>query len=126
MVISNEGHIVEGLLTGGNVHDSVVADDLTEDIYGCYVLEDMGYDSDSHRIKLRANNNIPVIPGRKNRIVPISYDKEMYKLRSKIEIFFGRLKENKRLAMRYDKSDQSFLGFIALGAIKVFLGLIIS
>lgn len=126
LVISNEGHVVEGLLTGGNVHDSVVADDLTSDVYGCYVLEDMGYDSDPHRIRLRANNNTPVIPGRKNRIVPISYDKEMYKLRSKIEIFFGKLKENKRLAMRYDKSDESFLGFIALGAIKVFLGLIIS
>ena len=86
----------------------------------------MGYDSDLHRIKLRANNNIPVIPGRKNRVIPIAYDKKMYKLRSKIEIFFGKLKENKRLAMRYDNSDQSFLGFIALGAIKVFLGLIIS
>jgi hypothetical protein len=50
----------------------------------------------------------------------------MYKLRRKIEIFFGKLKENKRLAMKYDKSDQSFLSFIVLGAIKVFLGLIIS
>ena len=86
----------------------------------------MGYDSDPHRMKLRANNNISVIPGRKNRVIPISYDKKMYKLRRKIEIFFGKLKENKRLAMKYDKSDQSFLSFIVLGAIKVFLGLIIS
>lgn len=86
----------------------------------------MGYDSDPHRMKLRANNNIPVIPGRKNRIIPIPYDKEKYKLRRKIDIFFGKLKENKRLAMRYDKSDQSFLGFIAIAAIKIFLNLIIS
>ena len=40
----------------------MVADELTQDVYGCYVLEDMGYDSDPHRMKLRANNNISVIP----------------------------------------------------------------
>ncbi len=118
--------MIEGFLTGGNIHDSLVADELTQDVYNCFVIEDMGYDSDPHRINLRANNNIPVIPGRKIDIIPISYDKEKYKLRRGIEIFFGKLKENKRLAMRYDKSDQSFLGFIALGAIKIFLKLIIS
>lgn len=118
--------IVEGLLTGGNVHDSIVADELTADVFGCYIIEDMGYDSDPHRKMLKSNNNIPVIPGRKNRIKAISYDKSLYKLRRKIEIFFGKLNENKRLAMRYDKSDMSFMSFIALGAIKIFLGLIIS
>jgi transposase len=86
----------------------------------------MGYDSDPHRDRLRGNNNIPVIPGRKNRVIPIEYNKKMYRLRRKIEMFFGKLKENKRLAMRYDKSDQAFWGFIALGAIKILLGLIIS
>ena len=114
------------MLTGGNIHDSVVADELTADVFNCHVLEDMGYDSDPHRINLRANNNIPVIPGRKNRVIPISYNKKMYRLRRKIEIFFGKLKENKRLSMRYDKSDMSFMSFIALGSIKIFLGLIIS
>jgi transposase len=86
----------------------------------------MGYDSDEHRKNLRSNNNTPVIPGRKNRKIPIIYDKCLYKLRRNIEIFFGKLKENKRLAMRYDKSDQSFFSFIALAAVKIFLKLIIS
>ena len=87
--------------------------------------EDIGYDSDPHRTKLIANNNTPVIPGKKNRVIPISYDKEKYRLRRKIEIFFGKFKENKRLAMKHDKLDKSFLGFIALGAIKTSLKLII-
>ena len=86
----------------------------------------MGYDSDEHREYLKSNNNIPVIPGRKNRRIPIIYDKCLYKLRKNIEIFFGKLKENKRLAMRYDKSDQSFLSFIALASIKILLKIIIS
>lgn len=126
MVISGDGHVVEGLLTGGNIHDVTVADSLFADVYGCYVLEDMGYDSDAHRAFLRSQNNVPVIPGRKNRKVPIKYDKSMYRMRRNIEIFFGKLKENKRIAMRYDKSDNAFWAFIALGVIKIILRSIIS
>ena len=126
LVITADGHLIEGLLTGGNVHDVTVANELTKDVIGCSVLEDMGYDSDEHREYLRSNNNTPVIPGRKNRKIPITYDKLLYKLRRRIEIFFGKLKENKRLAMRYDKSNQSFLSFIALASVKILLKLIVS
>jgi len=121
-----EGHFVEGLLTGGNVHDVTVANDLFEDVVGCYVVEDAGYDSDPHRRELRANNNIPVIPGRKNRKIPVEYDKKIYKLRKRIEMFFGKIKENKRISMRFDKLDETFLSFIALASLKVILNAIIS
>jgi len=116
-----EGHFVEGLLTGGHVHDVTVANILLEDVVGCYVVEDAGYDSDPHRRELLANNNIPVIPGWKNRRIPIEYDKKLYKLRSRVELFFGKLKENRRLAIRYDKDDINFLAFIAAAAIKIYL-----
>jgi len=126
LAITPDGHVVEGLLTGGNTADISVADALFSDVFGCSILEDRGYDSDAHRSFLRSQNNEPVIPGRKNRKIKIEYDKELYKLRSKIEILFGNLKENKRLALRYDKSDSAFLGFIAMAAIKILMGLIIS
>lgn len=121
LAITANGAIVEGQLTGGNVADITMANDLMADVVGCAVVEDMGYDSDEHRAFLRANNNLPVIPGRKNRKVPIDYDKKLYALRRRIEIFFGKLKENKRLAVRYDKMDVTFLGFIALAATKILL-----
>src|ERR1700682_3628580 len=41
-----ELHVIEGLLTGGNISDITVADELTAEVVGCYVVEDMGYDSD--------------------------------------------------------------------------------
>jgi transposase len=113
--------VVEGKLTGGNVADISVANELTADVFGCYVVEDMGYDSDAHRDFLRSNNNVPVIPGRKNRKVKILYDKKIYRLRRHIEIFFGKLKENRRLAVRYDKLDDTFLAFIALAIINAYL-----
>ena len=121
LAITADKHIVEGFLSNGNTSDITVADELTQGVYNCHVLEDMGYDSDPHRIKLRANNNIPVIPGRKNRKELIEYDKPLYKLRRRIEIYFGKLKENRRIATRYDKSDGIFLNFIILAAIKMII-----
>lgn len=120
LAITAEEHVVEGLLTGGNVSDITVADALTADVVGCYVVEDMGYDCDRHRRELQANNNIPVIPGRKNRKVAVLYDKTVYKLRQRIERFFGRIKENRRLAVRYEKLDATFLGFIAIAIVEAF------
>ena len=64
-------------------------------------------------------NNTPVIPGRGNRKVSIIYNKELYTRRSRIETHFGKLKENRRLTARYDKSDLNFLAFIAMAAIKI-------
>ncbi len=121
LAITADNHIVEGFLSGGNTSDITVADELTQNVYDCHVLEDMGYDSDRHRIKLRANNNIPVIPGRKNRKEVIKYDKPLYKLRRRVEMYFGKLKENRRIATRYDKSDSIFLNFIILAAIKMII-----
>ena len=121
LAITPEGYVVEGMLTGGNVADISVADCIMENVSDCYVIEDKGYDSDRHRANLESNNNIPVIPGRKNRKQPIIYDKLIYKIRHKIEILFGKIKENRRLAMRFDKSDAVFLGFIALALIKIII-----
>ncbi|WP_331255757.1 transposase [Candidatus Bealeia paramacronuclearis] len=113
-------------LTGGNVHNVTCCGRIFEDIIGCYVLGDAGYDSDRYRRDLMSNNNIAVIPGRKNRKIPINYEKKICKLRSRIEMFFGKIKENRRLGMRYDKLDTSFLGFIALASLNIVLKSIIS
>ena len=121
LAITAEEHVVEGFLTGGNVSDITKAGELTAEVFGCYVVEDMGYDSDPHRRELEANNNIPVIPGRKNRKIPIVYDKLIYKLRRKLERFFGKIKENRRMTVGYEKTDAAFMAFIALAIIKMYL-----
>jgi len=121
LAITAEGHVIEGFLSAGNTADITVAESLFSDVFCCYVVLDMGYDSDPFRDLLRSQNNTPVIPGRKNRKIKVVYDKTIYKLRSRIEQFFGKIKENKRLAMRYEKSDTVFLAFIALGIIMTLI-----
>jgi transposase len=103
--VPGDGRLVEGFLGGGQAAEVTVAARLTEDIVGCTVIADRGYDSDAFRRELRGNNNIPVIPGRKNRNKEIVYDKRIYRKRGLIERIFGKLKENRRLALRYEKSN---------------------
>jgi transposase len=81
LAIRTGGQVAEGLLSGGNANDIEIAPELAEDVAGCSVLADRGYDSDGFRRKLGANNNEPVIPGRKNRKKLIEYDKEKNKKR---------------------------------------------
>ena len=120
-MITSEGKLVEGLLTGGEVHDVRVAAELSEQIIGCAVIADRGCDSNEFRRELEGNNNEAVIPGRKNRREEIAYDKENYKKRGLIERIFGKLKENRRLTVRYEKSDINFLGFIFIAFLKILL-----
>ena len=121
LAITADGHIVEGMLTGGEAHDITVAEQLFADVFGCYALADRGYDSDLFRAFLYSHNCEPVIPGRRNRKQPVMYNKALYKKRGMIERLFGKIKENKRMVMRFEKSDTVFLAFIACAIIKTII-----
>ena len=62
----------------------------------------------------------PCIPGRKSRGKPIKHDKRRYKRRNRIEIMFGRLKDWRRVATRYDRCPKVFLSAVALAATVMF------
>jgi hypothetical protein len=85
-----------------------------------YVIADKGYDYFDVRDPIRKAGKIPVIPRRANATTPGLPDahKPYYHTRSAIERFFGRIKENKRLALRFDKLMSTFFSFFALAAIK--------
>lgn len=85
-----------------------------------WLLGDRGYDADWFRDALQARGITPCIPGRKSRTEPIRYDKRRYKRRNRIEIMFGRLKDWRRVATRYDRCPTVFLSAIALAATVLF------
>ena len=90
-----------------------------------YVIADKGYDYFAVRAPIKKAEKIPVIPRRANAIFPGLQDiyKPYYRTRSAIERFFSRIKENKRLALRFDKLTHTFFSFFVLATIKS-LGLI--
>ena len=57
-----------------------------------------------------------VIAQHSRRACPRKIDADIYKWRHLIENFFCKLKEFKRIAMRSDKTDQSFSAMIHLAA----------
>ena len=69
-----------------------------------WLLADRGYDADWFRDAVLDRGTRPCIPGRKSRSKPIRYDKHRYRRRNKIERMFGRLKDWRRVATRYDPS----------------------
>ena len=60
------------------------------------------------------------IPGRRQRKIPVKYNKRRYKRRNRIEIMFGRLKDWRRVATRYDRCAKVFLSAIMLAAIVTY------
>jgi transposase len=84
------------------------------------LLADRGYDADWFRNTLIDKGITPCIPSRKNRKVQIEHDEMLYKKRHKIENTFGRLKDWRRVAMRFDRRADIFLSACALAAIVMF------
>ena len=85
------------------------------------LLADKGYDSDALRQDLRDRGATPEIPTKRNRKVQYSVDKASYAMRSRIERCIGHLKEQRRIATRFDKTVSSFIGFVTLGCIRLWL-----
>ena len=110
------GNLVDFCLMPGQAHDLRETDRLIRDLSAGQLLADRAFDADWRRNALLDRDIIPVIPPKSNRKFPAEFDKETYKWRHLIENYFGRLKENKGIAMRSCKADQSFKAFISIAA----------
>lgn len=60
------------------------------------------------------------LPGRKSRARPVKHDKRRDEGRNRIEIMFGRLKDWRRGATRYDRCPKLFFSAIVLAATVIF------
>ena len=73
------------------------------------------------REEISSANVEAVIPSKSNRRQPILYDQTKYKCRNQIERLFNKLKNWRRIATRYDKTKESYLGFVAIAAVKLWI-----
>lgn len=119
LAIDSHGMVIDMMLSGAREHDVMVAQSLTEDMIGCTVIADKGYDSKWYRQALTNQNNRVVIPPRALWKQSVEFDETLYKQRGLVERIFGKIKENRRIATRFDKIDLSFLSFLCLAFIKL-------
>jgi transposase len=89
------------LLTEGQMSDHKGARLMLEALPEAKAMTaDRGYDSDRFRMALAARGTTPCIPPTKSRKTPLDYDKTLYRQRHKIENFFAKLKDWRRIATR--------------------------
>ena len=120
-VTDTNGRPVRLFITAGQVSDYTGAAALMNGLPEAeWLLADRGYDADLFRETLVDKGTKHCIPGRKSRKKAAKYDKRRYKRRNRIERMFGRLKDRRRVATRYDRSPTVFLSAIALAATVIF------
>lgn len=85
------------------------------------ILGDKGYDTDVILADLEAKDIAAVIPPKRNRKIQPVIDGHIYALRNLVERCFSKLKHSRRLATRYDKTADSFLGFVLIVCIRLWI-----
>lgn len=109
------------IATPGQRNDIAFSHDLVDGLQAAAVLADKGYDADHLVDSLAETGALVVIPPKRNRKVQRLYDGELYKERNRIERFFNKLKQFRRVATRYDKLLANFMGFVKIAAIAIWL-----
>ena len=119
-VCNGQGQPVALLLTEGQTSDYKGAALLINVLpQAQHMLADRGYDSDGFREALRLQDIEPCIPPRRHRKTLISYNQILYRQRHKIENFFARIKDWRRVATRYDRCAHTFFSAICIASLVI-------
>jgi transposase len=110
------GCLVRFVLLPGHRFDTVGVAPLIDGVEFGGLIADKAFDSNAIIADLNERGAKIVISQHPRRTQPLEIDAEIYKWRHLIENFFGKLKEFKRIALRADKTDQSFSAMIHLAA----------
>jgi transposase len=110
------GNLVRFELLPGHRFDTVGVEPLLKGITFGGLIADKAFDSDAIIADLNARGAKVVISQHPRRAKSVPLDRDIYKWRHLIENFFCKLKEFKRIAMRADKTDQSYAAMIYLAA----------
>jgi transposase len=121
-LVDSNGLPVRLALTPGEAHDNRLAGKLLSRIkFGSMLLADRGYDADWIRDLALKRGAWANIPPKSNRNNPICFSPYLYRARNRVERFFNRFKQCRRVATRYDKLAANYLAFVQLASIRLWL-----
>ena len=78
------------------------------------VVADKGFDGDPQRRACVDRDVFPNIPNKANRVNVWPFDERAYRGRNRVERLFGKAKQFRRFATRYEKHKEMFLGVVHL------------
>ena len=115
------GNPLRFFITAGQRSDYVKALDLIDGKDMQALIADKGYDANYVIEAADKVNAKSIIPPRSNRKIYREYDTELYKERNLIERMFNKMKNFRRVATRYDKLAISYIAFVFISAIYLWL-----
>jgi transposase len=119
-VVDALGLPVRSAIGPGQQDDMASACDLVAGLASEAVIADRAYDADSLHEAILDEGGKPVIPPRHRRYLH-RYDHIAYRQRWGIESFFAKLKQWRRIATRYDKLARTFMAFVKIASIMLWL-----
>ena len=99
-------------LTAGQRHDSTQAQALLEGFDFERLIADRGYAAQEFVDWLMEHGIEIVIPSHQRAKEERDYDKWLYRERHLVECFINKIKHFRRIFSRFEKLDQSYLGFL--------------
>ena len=117
MICDGGGRAIAFTLGSGQAHELPMARGLLARLPGTplHVVCDRGYASHALRDHIWTMGARPTIPPRRTD-PPVRCDAYIYRNRNVVERLWGRLKEWRAIATRYEKTATSFLGVLSLAA----------
>src|SRR6188472_1384732 len=114
-VVDGNGLPVRLALSPGEAHDVRLAGKLLSRLKsGSMLLADRGYDADWIRELVLKKGAWANIPPKSNRRDPICYSPYLYRDRNRVERFFNRIKQCRRIAIA-----DNYLAFVQLASIRL-------
>ena len=122
-VVDTYGYPVSIMLSEGKRSDINYAIPMLEWIHieGSQVVADRGYDSTKLLDYIYSRKGESTIPSRNGAKFERRCDWWLYKERHLVEKFFLKRKAFRRIATRYDKLAFTYMGFICLASILIWL-----
>jgi len=121
--VDSYGNPVRFMLSEGQRNDIKYAIPLLEevDIEESQVIADRGYDSHELIDYIYNRGGEPTIPSKKGAKFDRQCDWWLYKERHLVENLFLKLKSYRRIATRYDKLACTYLGFLYIASILIWI-----
>lgn len=117
MIADGAGRAVAFRIAPGQAHELPHATPLLARLPGVplWALGDRGYSSHAFREHVWNLGARPAVPPKRNE-APVACPEWAYNNRNRVERLWGRLKEWRAVATRYEKTASSFLGVLHLAA----------
>ena len=117
MIADGGGRAIAFALAPGQAHELPLAPALLARLprRPLWVVADRGYASHAFRERVWGLGARPAVPPKRGE-APVACPAWVYTNRNRVERLWGRLKEWRAVATRYEKTARSFMGVLCLAA----------